>query len=204
MKSIVFAAVFSSALVFVLGQLDSEQVEIHKKVEKKEEEVAEYCNRLYPVSEDSRLRVARMTIKGETVPEDIHAKEWCNLNCNLEKLGFFDADGTIQVRKIYEFLLEKLPEFKPNRQFLLIHLFQTYRMTKNMDEKCEKSLAAYIRFSDAVMMSTLDADFHADAGAIERVLNEVSDGKGEPEELETSLKRALTNTELFFDLTILK
>ncbi|XP_065219985.1 uncharacterized protein LOC135845400 [Planococcus citri] len=204
MKSFVFAAVLCSALVFVVGQLESEQEEIHKKVQQREEDVAKYCNTLFPVTEDTRFRVARMIVRGEPVPEDIHAKEWCNLNCNLEKLGFFGADGTMQVRKIYEFLIEKLPEFKPNRQFLLIHLFQAYRMTKGMDEKCERSLAAYVRFADAIMMSTLDADFHADPVAIETVLNEVSDGKGEPEELQKSLERALKNTELFFDLTILK
>ncbi|XP_065219240.1 uncharacterized protein LOC135844816 [Planococcus citri] len=204
MKSFVFAAVFSSALVFVLGQLDSEQEEIHKKVQQREDDAAKYCNTLYPVTEDIRFKVARMAVKGETVPDNLHTKEWCNLNCNLEKLGFFDAEGTLQVRKIYEFLIEKLPEFKPNRQFLLIHLFTTYRATRGMSEKCEKALVVYYRFAEAVLMSTLDADFHADAVAIETVLNEVLDGKPEPTELETSLKKSLKNTELFFDLTILK
>ncbi|XP_065218581.1 uncharacterized protein LOC135844344 [Planococcus citri] len=202
MKSFVFAAVFSSALVLVVGI--SELEEIHKKVEQREEDVAKYCNTLFPVNEDMHLKVARVAVQGETVPENFHNLESCNLNCYLVKLGFFGADGTLQVRKIYKFLLEELPEFQPNRQFLLIHLFQTYRMTKDLEDECEKAYVAYYRFSEAVMIATLDADFHAEATAIETVLNEVTDGKETPEELEISVKKSLKNTELFFDLTILK
>ncbi|XP_065209496.1 uncharacterized protein LOC135837969 [Planococcus citri] len=202
MKSFVFAAVLSSALVLVMGL--TEQEEIHQKVQQKEEDVAKYCNTLFPVSEDIRGKVSRMVVRGDPIPEDVHSKEWCNLNCNLEKLGFFDAKGTLQVRKIYNFLLEKLPEFRPNRQFLLLELFQAYRMTEGMKEKCQKALAVYYLFSEAVMICTLDADFHADSNAIDTVLNDVLSGKGTPKELEMSLQRALTNTELFFDLAILK
>ncbi|XP_065217537.1 uncharacterized protein LOC135843530 [Planococcus citri] len=204
MKSIVFAAVFSSALVFVLGQLDSEQVEVHKKVEKKEEEAAKYCNELFPVSEDMHIKFARSVIKGEPLPMDFHSEETCHLNCYLEQLGFFDANGDMDVREIYGYLIEKLPDLKVNRQILRIFLFQTYRMVKGLNDKCEKAFIVYYRFVEAVMTATMDSHNGANAETTEKQLFEVLDGKSTPKELDVAWDKSLKNAELFFDLTILK
>ncbi|XP_065204568.1 uncharacterized protein LOC135834579 [Planococcus citri] len=204
MKSIVFAAVFSSALVFVLGQLDSEQTEIHKKVEKIEEDAIKYCNELYPVSEDMHLKFARAVVRGEPIPMDLHSEETCHLNCYLDKLGFTDEEGEMDPNQIYTFLIEKLPELKVDKQILRIFLFQTYRFIKGMPDKCERAWLLYYRFVQAIMMATIETNFHAQADEVEKFVFEALDGKSLPKEFNEAMEQSLKNTELFFDLAILK
>ncbi|XP_065219398.1 uncharacterized protein LOC135844929 [Planococcus citri] len=203
MKSIALAAVFSSALVFVAGQV-SEQDEVHQKVVEREDEVYKQCKAEFPVDEDIRKKLARMVTKGETVPKDFHTTEWCNLYCNLEKLGFFDAQGKMQVRKIFKFVLKALPEIVPNSHSLLVHLFQIYRSTKDMEDECEKAFVAYYRFVEAVMAATIAADLKANEAISDKVVQEVLDGVTVPKDLEASMEKSLKNTEYFFDLTIMK
>ncbi|XP_065217772.1 uncharacterized protein LOC135843729 [Planococcus citri] len=203
MKSITFAAVFSSVLVFVLGQLDSELEEIHKKVLKSEEEAAKYCNELIPVSEDTRVKLEREVIRGESVPKDFHTSEWCNLNCNLEKLKFFEADGSMHLREIYESLLRKMPEFHQNRYKLLIHLFQTYRATKGMVDECERAYVAYYRFAEAIMIATVVADMNENQDIKDVIVEKLLTGDDFPKELEVSAEKAFKNTEFFFELNVL-
>ncbi|XP_065204571.1 uncharacterized protein LOC135834582 [Planococcus citri] len=205
MKSIVFAAVFSSALVFVLGQLDSaEQAEIHKKVEKIEEDAIKFCNELYPVSEDMHLKFARSVVRGEPFPIDLHSEETCHLNCYLDKLGFTDENGEMDPGKMYDLMVEKLPELKVDKQILRIFLFQTYRFINGMTDKCERAYLVYYRFVQAILMATIETNFHAQADDVEKFVFEVLDGKSMPKEFDEAMEQSLKNTELFFDLAILK
>ncbi|XP_065217711.1 uncharacterized protein LOC135843678 [Planococcus citri] len=203
MKSFVFTVVLSSALVFVLGQIDSELEEIHKKVLKREEDAAKYCNDLIPVNEDTRVKLENAVVRGETIVQDFHAQEWCNLNCNLEQLGFFDKNGKMHLREIYESLLKKIPEFHQNRYKLLIHLYQTYRTTYDMEDVCERAYIAYYRFSESIMIATMVAEMNANPETREAVMEKLLTSDQVPKELEGAVEKSFKNTEYFFELSVL-
>ncbi|XP_065218289.1 uncharacterized protein LOC135844105 [Planococcus citri] len=200
MKSIVLLAVFSSALVFVLGA--PELSDFQKEVLKKEEEAAKYCKTIYPVNEDIRKKLGLFVAKGETIPKYFNTTEWCNLHCNLERTGFFDASGKMQVRKIFKYMLKSIPEIAPNSHTLLISLFQNARSTNGMEDKCEKAFVAYYRFTEAVMIATLAIDLNAQTDVREKVVESVLTGEELPKELETSIEKYLKNAENFFSQTI--
>ncbi|XP_065212501.1 uncharacterized protein LOC135840086 [Planococcus citri] len=88
MKFIVFAAVFGSALVFAAASPAADTFE--QQVQKKQEAAAKHCNATYPVTEDALNKLRTHVVNGETITKTFK-NQWCNLLCNLEQLGFYDA-----------------------------------------------------------------------------------------------------------------
>ncbi|XP_065206051.1 uncharacterized protein LOC135835628 [Planococcus citri] len=195
MKFIVLAAVFSIALVFAAAAPAEESFQ--QTVSKREEEALKQCNVTYPAAENTRVKLGLMVIKGETVPKDFNTSDWCNLYCNLEKLGFFDAQGKMQVRKIFKFTLKSLPEISPNSHTLLVHLFQIYRSTKGMEDKCSKAFVAYHRFAEAVFVSSVAVDLNAQTDVREKIVESVVTGEEIPQEFQKYVEKYLKNVDLF-------
>lgn len=200
MKFIVLAAVFSSALVFAVAAPAEETFE--QIVKKKEEAAAKHCNAIYPVTEDTRQKLGLIVAKGETIPKLLNTTDWCNLYCNLEQLGFYDAQGKMQVRKIFNYTLKLVPEIAPNSHSLLVYLFQIARTTNGMVDKCQKAYVAYYRFAEAVLVTTLAVDLNAETDVREQIVESVLTGEELPKELEDGIQKYLKNTDLFFKQTV--
>ncbi|XP_065212412.1 uncharacterized protein LOC135840023 [Planococcus citri] len=189
MKFIVFAAVFGSALVFAAASPAADTFE--QQVQKKQEAAAKQCNATYPVTEDSLNKLRTHVATGETVTTTLHYK-WCNLLCILEQIGFYDAQGRVQVGKIYNYTLKAFPEIEPNKHSFLIYLFQIARSTHHVEDKCQKAYIVYYRFVEAVLIHTLAVDLETfDAATKEKIAQSVLTGDVLPSELQGTIAKWL-------------
>ncbi|XP_065212479.1 uncharacterized protein LOC135840071 [Planococcus citri] len=193
MKFIVFAVVFGSALVFAAASPAADTFEQH--VQKKQEAAAKHCNATYPVTEDSLNKLRTQIVNGDTITTTLHNK-WCNLMCMLEQIGFYDAEGRMQVGKIYNYTLKAIPEIEPNKHSFLIYLFQIARSTQHAEDKCQKAYVGYGRFVEAVLIHTLAVDLETfDAATKEKIVQSVLTGDVLPSELQGTIAKWFKNNE---------
>ncbi|XP_065212430.1 uncharacterized protein LOC135840034 isoform X2 [Planococcus citri] len=193
MKFIVFAAVFGSALVFAAASPAADTFE--QQVQKKQEAAAKHCNATYPVTEDSLNKLRTHVINGETVTTIWHYK-WCNLLCILEQIGFYDAQGRMQVGKIYNYTLKSVPEIEPNKHSFLIFLYHAARKTDRLEDKCQKAYIAYYMFVEAILTHTLAVDLETfDAATKEKIVESVLTGDVLPNELQATVAKWFKNSD---------
>ncbi|XP_065212460.1 uncharacterized protein LOC135840048 isoform X2 [Planococcus citri] len=199
MKLIILAAVFSTALIFVAAAPAEDSYQ--QEVAKKEEEAARQCNVTYPVTEDFRLKLQRSIFRGETIQKEYNTTETCNLYCNLEKLGFLDAEGNMQVRKIFKFVLKLMPQLEPNKNTLLFHLFSINRSTKGLTDKCSVAYVAYHRFTEGILAASVSADLNSQPEIRDKIVASLLTGEALPKELQDYLEKHLKNVDFFVKQT---
>ncbi|XP_065212520.1 uncharacterized protein LOC135840100 [Planococcus citri] len=193
MKFVVFVTLFGSALVFAVASPAADTFE--QQAQKKQEAAAKLCNATYPVTEDSLNKLRNHVVNGETISKTFQTP-WCNLLCNLEHLGFYDAQSKMQVAKIYNYTLKAVPEIVPNKNSFLIYLYQIARTTDRMEDKCQKAYIAYYLFVEAVLSHTLAVDLETfDAATKEKIVQSVLTGDVLPNELQGTIAKWLKNND---------
>ncbi|XP_065212442.1 uncharacterized protein LOC135840048 isoform X1 [Planococcus citri] len=201
MKLILLAAVFSTALIFVAAAPSPVEDAFQQEVKKREEEALRQCNITYPVAEDSRLKFQKSVFRGESIIKEYTTLETCNLYCNLQKLGFFDGEGNMQVRKVYKFILKLIPKLEPNSNTLLFHLFSINRSTRGLPDKCSMAYAVYYRFTEAILVASISADLNTQPEIRDKLVESLLTGEALPKDLQTYLEKYMENVDLFVKQT---